>query len=214
VDDPNSIGKALKGSAPCEFWKYRIGNCRIMRKHRRRNSANSRRPCRQSTFTSEKAAKSSGRAPRCWAGSDNAFTVQGLMTGTPTASNGCATGRDRKAVNLRDCRNLHVRRKLLFSPRMHDAATTHIERCRSTPPNSRPNAATCEPVHIRPRRTDRFFRNAVYLRLAASPVAGCMKLQRATDLVSKVANCNGRHLPTCVSPILMANERALQNDDT
>ena len=30
LDDPRSIGEALKGSAPGEFWKYRVGDYRII----------------------------------------------------------------------------------------------------------------------------------------------------------------------------------------
>jgi len=30
LDDPRSIGEALKGSRLGEFWKYRVGDCRII----------------------------------------------------------------------------------------------------------------------------------------------------------------------------------------
>ena len=30
LDDPRSIGEALKGSKLGEFWKYRVGDCRII----------------------------------------------------------------------------------------------------------------------------------------------------------------------------------------
>jgi len=30
LDDPRSIGEALKGSQPGEFWKYRVGDYRII----------------------------------------------------------------------------------------------------------------------------------------------------------------------------------------
>lgn len=30
LDDPRSIGEALKGSKLCEFWKYRVGDYRII----------------------------------------------------------------------------------------------------------------------------------------------------------------------------------------
>ncbi len=30
LDDPRSIGQALKGSRLGEFWKYRVGDCRII----------------------------------------------------------------------------------------------------------------------------------------------------------------------------------------
>ncbi len=30
LDDPRSIGEALKGSKPGEFWKYRVGDCRVI----------------------------------------------------------------------------------------------------------------------------------------------------------------------------------------
>ena len=30
LDDPHSIGDALKGSRLGEFWKYRVGDCRII----------------------------------------------------------------------------------------------------------------------------------------------------------------------------------------
>ncbi len=30
LDDPRSIGEALKGSRLAEFWKYRLGDCRII----------------------------------------------------------------------------------------------------------------------------------------------------------------------------------------
>ena len=30
LDDPRSIGDALKGGKLGEFWKYRVGNCRII----------------------------------------------------------------------------------------------------------------------------------------------------------------------------------------
>ena len=30
LDDPRSIGEALKGSEPGEFWKYRVGDYRII----------------------------------------------------------------------------------------------------------------------------------------------------------------------------------------
>jgi mRNA interferase RelE/StbE len=30
LDDPRSIGEALKGSRVGEFWKYRVGDCRII----------------------------------------------------------------------------------------------------------------------------------------------------------------------------------------
>ena len=29
-DDPRSVGAALKGSKLGEFWKYRVGDCRIV----------------------------------------------------------------------------------------------------------------------------------------------------------------------------------------
>ena len=29
LDDPRSLGEALKGSKLGEFWKYRVGDCRI-----------------------------------------------------------------------------------------------------------------------------------------------------------------------------------------
>jgi len=30
LDDPRSIGEALKGSKLSEFWKHRVGDCRII----------------------------------------------------------------------------------------------------------------------------------------------------------------------------------------
>ena len=30
LDDPRSIGEALKGSKLGDFWKYRVGDCRII----------------------------------------------------------------------------------------------------------------------------------------------------------------------------------------
>ena len=30
LDDPRSIGEALKGSKLGEFWKYRVGDCRVI----------------------------------------------------------------------------------------------------------------------------------------------------------------------------------------
>lgn len=30
LDDPRSIGESLKGSRFGEFWKYRVGDCRII----------------------------------------------------------------------------------------------------------------------------------------------------------------------------------------
>ena len=30
LDDPRSIGEALKGDKLGEFWKYRVGDCRII----------------------------------------------------------------------------------------------------------------------------------------------------------------------------------------
>lgn len=30
LEDPRSIGEALKGSRLGEFWKYRVGDCRII----------------------------------------------------------------------------------------------------------------------------------------------------------------------------------------
>ena len=30
LDDPRSIGEALKGSRPGEFWKYRVGDYRLI----------------------------------------------------------------------------------------------------------------------------------------------------------------------------------------
>lgn len=30
LDDPRSIGEALKGARPGEFWKYRVGDYRII----------------------------------------------------------------------------------------------------------------------------------------------------------------------------------------
>ena len=30
LDDPRSIGQALKGSRLGEFWKYRVGDCRVI----------------------------------------------------------------------------------------------------------------------------------------------------------------------------------------
>lgn len=30
LDDPRSIGEALKGSTLCDFWKYRVGEYRII----------------------------------------------------------------------------------------------------------------------------------------------------------------------------------------
>lgn len=30
LDDPPSVGEALKGSTLGEFWKYRMGGCRII----------------------------------------------------------------------------------------------------------------------------------------------------------------------------------------
>ena len=30
LDDPRSIGEALKGSKLGQFWKYRVGDCRII----------------------------------------------------------------------------------------------------------------------------------------------------------------------------------------
>ena len=30
LEDPRSIGEALKGSKLGEFWKYRVGDCRII----------------------------------------------------------------------------------------------------------------------------------------------------------------------------------------
>lgn len=30
LDDPRSLGEALKGSRPGEFWKYRIGDYRVI----------------------------------------------------------------------------------------------------------------------------------------------------------------------------------------
>ena len=32
LDDPRSIGEALKGSALGDYWKYRVGDCRIIAK--------------------------------------------------------------------------------------------------------------------------------------------------------------------------------------
>ncbi len=30
LDDPRSIGEALKGSKLGDFWKYRVGDCRVI----------------------------------------------------------------------------------------------------------------------------------------------------------------------------------------
>lgn len=30
LDDPRSIGEALKGSRLGDFWKYRVGDCRVI----------------------------------------------------------------------------------------------------------------------------------------------------------------------------------------
>jgi mRNA interferase RelE/StbE len=30
LDDPRSIGQALHGSRPGEFWKYRVADCRLI----------------------------------------------------------------------------------------------------------------------------------------------------------------------------------------
>ena len=30
LDDPRSLGRALKGSRLGEFWRYRVGDCRII----------------------------------------------------------------------------------------------------------------------------------------------------------------------------------------
>lgn len=30
LDDPRSLGEALKGSRLCEFWKYRVGDYRLI----------------------------------------------------------------------------------------------------------------------------------------------------------------------------------------
>lgn len=30
LDDPRSLGQALKGSEPGEFWKYRVGDYRVI----------------------------------------------------------------------------------------------------------------------------------------------------------------------------------------